>query len=104
MTQTQAQHTPGPWKQMEHAPLAIMGGPSCHVSVADAVALTDEGQAAANARLIAAAPDLLAACDLTIGTIEAMRELGESTDSLQTVEWQARKALAKARAAGTRAT
>lgn len=57
-------HTPGPWRAMigESDPLLIVGGPNefpvCEVgSVAGATALDE-----ANANLIAAAPDLLAAC------------------------------------------
>jgi hypothetical protein len=54
---TQATHTPGPWK--EKRKLAIYSAddePICAVFPAET-----EGQSAANARLIAAAPDLLEA-------------------------------------------
>jgi hypothetical protein len=60
---TTTQHTPGPWSQGEDNPLNIYGN---HASVANVhgthpTGARTEEEAIANARLIAAAPELLAA-------------------------------------------
>lgn len=57
-------HTPGPWKPDPVDPLVVMGSDADERVVADcghAIVMGDE-QAVANAHLIAAAPELLAAC------------------------------------------
>jgi hypothetical protein len=62
---TQATHTPGPWK--EKRKLAIYSAddePICAVFPAET-----EGQSAADARLIAAAPDLLEALKVTVWSL-----------------------------------
>ena len=63
---TQAAHTPGPWK--EKRKLAIYSSddePICTVFPAET-----EGQSAADARLVAAAPDLLSALRGAVGYAE----------------------------------
>ena len=67
---SKAKHTPGPWKVLGTS--LVFGGRKPRIgsfAVAqtfmageDGLPLTDEREQAANARLIAAAPDLLAAC------------------------------------------
>lgn len=80
-------HTPGPWvverqqvNQMGTAigePIAVVGGPATGEKVGFVVGRTcDYGphgdeQTAANARLIAAAPDLLEACKDALGAMVA---------------------------------
>lgn len=62
-------HTPGPWKLSEEDTGMNDSGtildPYGHVIVTDVYGRTDD-EAEANARLIAAAPDLLAACKLIL--------------------------------------
>lgn len=65
-------HTPGPWVRADHDPYTIEreGAPVCVVHEAGDFPCWDgpegalEAECEANARLIAAAPDLLAACEL----------------------------------------
>ncbi|MDE2107323.1 MAG: hypothetical protein KGL39_59555 [Patescibacteria group bacterium] len=68
---TESKHTPGPWKvdgAGQLLPFAIFGGPGSLTPVAEA----DDK---ANARLIAAAPDLLKAAKLALsGTRELEQE------------------------------
>ncbi len=58
-------HTPGPWcldpHQRPEEPLAIFDGPNCGTLIATIPGDQDEPENEANAQLIAAAPDLLAA-------------------------------------------
>jgi hypothetical protein len=70
---TTTQHTPGPWSQGEDNPLNIYGN---HASVANVhgthpTGASTEEEAIANARLIAAAPELLAALRLAKNAIDA---------------------------------
>jgi hypothetical protein len=63
MTQNKATHTPGPWhiEEHKHTPATIVStGAHRHIEVG-CVFYTDLESGAANARLIAAAPDLLEA-------------------------------------------
>lgn len=55
------QHTPGPWKVKEHATSCDVRGHDLTV-VCGVTMRANAAEEAANARLIAAAPDLLAAC------------------------------------------
>ena len=71
---TQTTHTPGPWK--EKRKLAIYSAddePICAVFPAET-----EGQSAADAHLIAAAPDLLEALR---GSVEWLRTLREENEA-----------------------
>ncbi len=96
MTDTRTEHTPGPWE------LIHFGGPQIgHKASGDAVCTMwgDENDPAdpfhANARLIAAAPDILEALEIAV-TLWAF----QSTDAPQR-EWLsiAEAAIAKARGA-----
>lgn len=58
--QPKGQHTPGPWSADEWAPGFTVSAPDSHYSVCH---LEDCNNAEANARLIAAAPELLAALE-----------------------------------------
>lgn len=109
-TKTHTTHTPGPWKA--HKPAQSEGvpsdgwtirfdGPSHHWHVATVYGQEkptgikyDQGENAANARLIAAAPDLLDACK----NIVAACELTEDAyyDAIDTAMNIARAAIAKA--------
>ncbi len=95
-----SRHSPGPWiTQVDEAPFtveaAIATDPAiCELLPRDAEIFTEEDEA--NARLIAAAPDLLAACQRTVRLLEP-REGVEAlvASTLQ----QVRAAIAKAEAA-----
>lgn len=85
-------HTPGPWEaRLLEDPQWMVGikGEAFH-----AVCVTSQGNDEANARLIAAAPDLLAACkDLAAGRgRHTVREQAQWGDSLE----RAYAAIAKA--------
>ena len=55
-------HTPGPWIQAKHSPAdVIVGGNTMIATARDGLNGIDREQAVANARLIAAAPELLTA-------------------------------------------
>ena len=77
MSKPQAQHTPGPWhinplfdysvnSEKKHVTMV-------NVSVRGKECDVDHPEAQANARLIAAAPDLLEACKLAKQHLDAMR-------------------------------
>lgn len=77
-------HTPGPWRftssfyapyKGDHFPVvATLDGQRVHVAdVANPIAYDEEGEAidnAANAHLISAAPDLLAACEVALAAYQ----------------------------------
>jgi hypothetical protein len=76
-----SKHTPGPWElvEHEHEPAEIRGSET-GLQLAH-VFCTDHDFGKANAKLIAASPELLAACELVAGcrtnsndTIDALRE------------------------------
>lgn len=71
-------HTPGPWTATDTPPFRIRAeGEGMSVAVAfqfrDGAPDRDIAQVNANARLIAAAPDLLAACQLALNTLAPPR-------------------------------
>jgi hypothetical protein len=63
----EAKHTPGPWcidpHQSPEQPLTVFDGPNCGTLIAIVSGDPDEPENEANAKLIAAAPDLLAALE-----------------------------------------
>jgi len=104
LTASKPQHTPGEWKavgrRIEHSEL---NGFSGKYRIADAYANTSLAncptyeEAEANARLIAAAPDLLAALVATMNCLAEYRQTGHMTGWDKPLA-EAREALAKARA------
>ena len=77
-----ANHTPGPWEAARlkrHARIYVdvsqeareRGGPRSIASVCCDKSQMHQGEAEANARLIAAAPDLLAACEGCLAYLES---------------------------------
>lgn len=68
-----AKHTPGPWEACDAGDYSDYDG-KCRVILGDdlriAVALGDHAENDANARLIAAAPDLLAALEVALFWLE----------------------------------
>jgi len=89
-----ANHTPGPWSVVELTPNTVQT-PSGRISV-NWNATHDDGkrlnEAEANARLIAAAPELLDALELALEIIEAT-----GPGSYPVAEEQIRAAIAKAK-------
>lgn len=69
MKPTEPKHTPGPWftcaqvKRPHNHALVGIGNGSTHVGYSSVTPAMSLGEAEANTRLIAAAPDLLAAAD-----------------------------------------
>lgn len=87
-----AQHTPGPWEVKQFGGPQISGPEGYAICTMWGALSVDElaGQDAANARLIAAAPELLGALDRAVQRLEGDWAATEEVD-------MARAALAKAR-------
>lgn len=95
-----SRHTPGPWQVPHFATdspcecrsvvaLACYPGAICEIFADNGKSIGDGGngappleQAKANARLIAAAPDLLAACKLAIAAIKGREHTGFLEDAI----------------------
>lgn len=85
------QHTPGPWKHVGLTMIQGAGDPHRNIpgivaNVTPAGTLHDATVCAANARLIAAAPDLLAACKAALPEIEQEREQREYSGNDEYIE------------------
>lgn len=91
-------HTPGPWHVGKS--LRIIGANSQRVAVCDDNEATPGMD---NARLIAAAPDLLAALESTVKEIERLRHYTSGMDAQRayTIAENASAAIAKAKGANT---
>ena len=86
-------HTPGPW-DVEHE-TEIIAAEGQRIAEADTRSINFvDGEANANAHLIAAAPDLLAACEAAKAIIDCICEEGEADLCVRCV---LRAAIAKAR-------
>lgn len=87
-------HTPGPWTVYKNEPL----DGSRHVALGSKYerAIVAGKSATANARLIAAAPDLLAACEAAIDGIEEWNDFAE-TDKIEEAVALLVAAIAKAK-------
>jgi len=95
---TTAQHTPGPWSQGEDNPLNIYGN---YASVANVhgthpTGASTEEEAIANARLIAAAPLMLAALRTALEAIGDTYAARDSDDDGESVRDIIADAIAKA--------
>ena len=104
-TQTKTQHTPGPWtatyqrgESDDYAVWAIMAqvSPSTHYTIAEGADSVfrlspnpeeAKAEADANARLMAAAPDLLEACETATENITRALELGDKGDWANAEIW-----------------
>lgn len=100
-----AKHTPGPW--LSHNGDESIGNPYVYVSGGEVLAVTnwayDETELRANARLIAAAPDLLAVTHALQALVDEWEEPGHDDDEPRDfiaiaceIGKQARAAIAKA--------
>jgi hypothetical protein len=77
-------HTPGPWRV--HAGYEIIAGDCFHIAFAKANFPEHMQTQLANAKLIAAAPELLAACE---ALVEAMHDYEWSVDDSPTPKHRA---------------
>lgn len=100
-----AKSTPGPWKADDnYGCRAIRGGKSGthkqaqYYEVACTVGLNNEAEDEANARLIAAAPDLLVACKAALVRLERLDDAGTGEHSPAYLQVQAATAKAEGRA------
>jgi hypothetical protein len=71
-SETKATHTPGPWELMhaehgQHVEVVVNGG---HIAVVFSGSFRDGSTGEANANLIAAAPDLIEACEKALNLID----------------------------------
>lgn len=93
---SEAKHTPGPWQACDVGDYSDYDG-RCRVILGNdlriAVVLGDHDESAANARLIAAAPDLLEELEDMVSLVEYL--MNDSYDNKETAE--ARAAIAKAK-------
>ena len=92
---THAQHTPGPWSDGMDIPITAKSCDKAGLSLVF-VNRDDKSEPEANARLIAAAPDLLEALQNMLGLTEASDYMGA-----REIEQQARAAIAKATGGST---
>ncbi len=96
-----AEHTPGPWSaQMDAGDWigveAVTGdGDLVRREICTCLTDDDDREDRANARLIAAAPDLLAACELFVAIDLTIDSFGEWLE-LRRTQGEARQAIAKA--------
>lgn len=89
-------HTPGPWRE-------IRRGMGQSIIAADGMAVANTGNSkrypaekAANARLLAAAPDLLSACEGLLATLAHYYNLTDLATEVLEAEEAARLAISKA--------
>ena len=96
----ETKHTPGPWHVYEAAPEGCreIRGSARKVALAVTVGLADDAKDAANARLIAAAPELLAALAdcIDVLTEPGMMDVDEWKTWKKRAESAGRAAIAKA--------
>ena len=88
-----SEHTPGPWSIAGRGYTIFGPDDAVVISSFDAETEEEEERYLANARLIAAAPDLLAALEEAVRSSEVSRMGGMSWDEMD----RARAAIAKAR-------
>jgi hypothetical protein len=88
-----SKHTPGTWFTWTDQNGCLQVGPSTNYTVAQMWSTPLEGQEA-NARLIAAAPDLLASLQVMLRDYAAVHDIGDV--EMQPAIYQARAAIAKA--------
>lgn len=79
-------HTPGPWEAVSPIrAIGITGGPDgrfiCHIAGTSEFGVLRSAEADANARLIAAAPDLLAICKSLAATTSVPKYLRTELDT-----------------------
>lgn len=94
-----AKHTPGPWVFNAEADEITCDARDGKVEIAYVQTGFNEpfeSEQQANARLICAAPDLLAACQVLIRDMNAVDAAGQYGTELQPGIYYARKAIAKA--------
>jgi len=102
---TQTAHTPGPWRVTEYGgEIAIHAEDNTKIALPEKWFASDRAEAAANARLIAAAPDLLAALEAAVAYLEANRPQGKIRDIFSALNHYENDVMKPARAAIAKAT
>ena len=104
----EAKHTPGPWVVWPHLDSYHIRGAMKNIAFTNQVSPSHMGkEEQANARLIAAAPNMLAALRAIVARINGVWDDPDlmlfgplSTNALADVEWIAKETIAKARGAG----
>ena len=86
--------TPGPWRDDDGT--IVAGDGPINIAYTRTVIAEREAEQRANARLIAAAPDLLAACEAYVAA-DQMKDPGAYLRALDALSIQMRTAIAKAR-------
>jgi hypothetical protein len=92
-----ATHTPGPWFALSGGFVSQSVGPNWYSKMVCRTQNEISEDGAANARLIAAAPELLAACEAAHKSLFAIGTAQEMTDLVYSVKRQLAAAIAKAR-------
>ncbi len=91
-------HTPGPWDMVVEDFRVLVVAVECGRDLVADCGHKVAGRNQANARLIAAAPDLLALADMVEAVnVEERRDAGEMFNALSELQDAARAAIAKAR-------
>lgn len=95
-----AQHTPGPWKISGDDVIAVAGSTGFSAGANPAIAFiyeTLDQSRAINARLIAAAPELLAACNVAEELIDDLIRAPKVKHNRKQILAKLRAAIAKAK-------
>lgn len=90
-------HTPGPWEIHDAVATNVIGGLAYRVARCDFDGAEPCPEAMANARLVAAAPDLLTACSAALSLLGDTRISQRSPGEKGDVVADLRAAIAKAR-------
>ncbi len=66
-----SKHTPGPWRKRDRYVFTVINGQDCLLATVDSMDIPDS-QIQPNARLIAAAPELLEECDWLLEVVNTL--------------------------------
>ena len=94
------QHTPGPWTILPNTPHFVRAMHPTEGMQPIATVYHFDGELAANARLIAAAPELLEACKKALMVITSIKEVlkSDGMPSMLKIEKEIQQAISKAEA------
>ena len=101
---SETRHTPGPWHECKGAVVPDLTSPGQALNGGYVICQGFLGpDAAGNTALVVAAPDLLIATEMLLGTIEAFRQASDDPDDLYTEIVASEHILSLSRAAAARA-
>ena len=90
-----SKHTPGPWEAAKRCN-AVYAGAQCVANLTEVTTGVEAEEGRANALLVAAAPDLLAACKMLMGVAE-WADRNRKRSIVDVCDWsRVRAAVAKA--------